>query len=75
MSEEQWRITVDRTACLGSGMCVGVAPSHFSLVDGLSSPRREHAPPDTAVVEAAESCPVEAILVTSAESGATIAPE
>lgn len=75
MTDDQWRISVDRTTCLGSGMCIGVAPGHFALVDGLSSPRHEKAPPDTAVVEAAESCPVEAILITTADSGATIAPE
>ncbi|MFI6998698.1 ferredoxin [Nocardia sp. NPDC050175] len=75
MAQQQWRIEVDRSTCLGSGMCTGLAPDHFTLVDGRSSPITEVVPPDDLLIDAAESCPIEAILVRSAESGEILAPE
>ncbi|QIS08713.1 MULTISPECIES: ferredoxin [Nocardia] len=73
MTQQQWRIEVDRGTCIGSGMCTGIAPDHFTLVDGRSAPISQT--PDDAVLDAAESCPVEAILVRAAESGAILAPQ
>jgi ferredoxin len=29
--DECWTVTVDRDACLGSGMCAANAPRHFQL--------------------------------------------
>ncbi|HEU5475351.1 MAG TPA: ferredoxin [Actinophytocola sp.] len=76
MSEERWRISVDRVTCQASGMCVAVAPQHFELRDGYSTPLAEEIDPDDEdVVEAAESCPVEAIMVTSTADGRVVAPE
>ncbi|MBF6126084.1 ferredoxin [Nocardia brasiliensis] len=74
MTEQKWQITVDREQCLGSGMCVGMAPEHFTLVDGRSSPIAETVAPDEFVVDAAESCPIEAIRVLAAGTGEVIAP-
>ncbi|MBB5913847.1 ferredoxin [Nocardia transvalensis] len=71
---EIWRIEVDREACLGSGLCAATAPEHFVIVDGRSRPVAERAEPAEAVVDAAESCPIEAILVR-ADDGRVIAPE
>lgn len=49
---------------MASGLCVGIAPDHFTL-EGVSavanSPEVE---PDDDVLEAAESCPAMAISVT-----------
>ncbi|MGP4016350.1 ferredoxin [Saccharopolyspora sp. 5N708] len=70
-----WSIEVDSNACIGSGMCVGVAPEHFDLVDGFSCAKQATADPADEVVDAAESCPVEAILVKDTETGRVIAPE
>jgi ferredoxin len=75
MTDQQWRTSVDRDTCIGSGMCVGIAPAHFTLDDGHSRPLAEFIDPADAVLDAAESCPVEAILVRAAGSGKVLAPE
>lgn len=75
MSDERWRISVDRDVCQGTGMCTSMAAKHFQLVGGHSSPIEEEVDADDDVVDAAESCPVEAILVTAAGDGRVIAPE
>ncbi|GAA0531785.1 ferredoxin [Saccharopolyspora subtropica] len=70
-----WSVEVDAGTCIGSGMCAGVAPDHFELVDGYSRAKRAEVEPADEVVDAAESCPVEAILVKETGSGKVIAPE
>ncbi|MEV4479615.1 ferredoxin [Micromonospora coxensis] len=77
MSGEQpggWRVFVDSTRCIGSGICAGAAPGHFTLVGGLSRPVEEQVDPADEVLDAAESCPMEAIIVSDTE-GSRIAPE
>jgi ferredoxin len=52
-------------------MCVGIAPRHFRLDhDDRSHPVRAEIEPDQAVLDAAESCPMEAIAITDAQTGA-----
>lgn len=75
MTEERWRISVDKNVCQSTGMCVSLAPRYFELRDGYSEPLAEEVDPDEDVVEAAENCPVEAIKVTAAGDGRLIAPE
>lgn len=70
-----WLVEVDGDTCIGSGMCVGTASEHFELRDGISCPLHTEVDPSDDVVDAAESCPVEAITVRDAESGAVLAPE
>jgi ferredoxin len=72
---DQWLVSVDRETCIGSGMCTGTAAAHFTLVDGYSTPVAESVEADESIIDAAESCPVEAILVRAAESGQILAPE
>jgi ferredoxin len=69
-----WRVDVDRAACIGSGMCAGIAPGHFVLETGRSRPTHERVAPDDDVLDAAENCPVEAILVRNGLSGTVLAP-
>ena len=73
--EMEWRLHVDPTRCIGSGICAGVAPQHFVLVDGLSRPVAERITADESVLDAAESCPLEAIVVSDVDSLRRIAPE
>jgi ferredoxin len=75
MSDERWRITVNRDVCQGTGMCTSMARKHFQLTGGHSEPIESEIDPDDDVVDAAESCPVEAILVVAADDGRVIAPE
>jgi len=71
---EHWKITVNRDACLGSGLCAGTAPRHFRLDDGRSRAIREDIEPDDIVVDAADMCPAEAITVHNA-AGHHLAPD
>jgi ferredoxin len=68
-----WRVRVDSGLCIGSGMCAATAPDRFALgADAHSRPVRELIDEDESVRDAAASCPVEAISVTDAETGAPV---
>jgi ferredoxin len=56
-------------------MCVLNAERYFELRGSYSEPIQDEIDPDDDVVDAAESCPTEAIRVTSAADGRVIAPE
>ncbi|HSA51349.1 MAG TPA: ferredoxin [Yinghuangia sp.] len=72
---DKWRVEVDRSVCIGSGMCVGGAPGDFTLDGGRQShPVREITDSSEAIMDAAESCPVEAITIVDAETGETVFP-
>jgi ferredoxin len=71
----RWRLRVDAGRCIGSGMCAGTAPNHFRLTSGVSTPLHELTEPDQAVLDAAEQCPVEAIMVLDETSGQLVTPE
>jgi ferredoxin len=70
----EWTVEVDRSTCLGTGMCTSIAPGHFRLDGGTSTPVKSDIDADDAVIDAAESCPMEAILVRSAD-GTVLAPQ
>ncbi|MBQ1072721.1 ferredoxin [Micromonospora sp. C31] len=74
-TNEQWRVHVDPTRCIGSGICAGIAPKHFVLVHGLARPLAERVAPDDALVDAADSCPMEAVIVSEADGLRRVAPE
>lgn len=67
-------VEVDRTLCFGFGDCVDTAPAVFALDDENTAYVID---PDAAgvelIVEAAQNCPVDAIIVCD-ESGAQIYP-
>ncbi|WP_320068126.1 ferredoxin [Micromonospora sp. RTGN7] len=69
-----WRLHVDPTRCIGVGICAGAAPEHFVLVEGLSRPVADRVAPAPAVIYAADSCPMEAILVSDVDTRRRIAP-
>ncbi|MFC0113318.1 ferredoxin [Kibdelosporangium aridum] len=74
MSDTQWRIEVERPLCISSGMCVGIAPDHFELEGDGSHALAEVVDQDEVVIDAAESCPVEAIKVFSTAGDQLVAP-
>jgi ferredoxin len=74
VSAGQWRIAVDRDVCVGSGSCAGIAPGHFRLDRDRSCAIKEWVEPDELVLDAADSCPTEAISVYGA-SGDQLAPQ
>jgi ferredoxin len=71
---EHWKITVDRGACLGSGVCAATAPSHFRLDDGKSRAIQQDVEPDDVLLDVADTCPAEAITVYDA-AGRRLAPD
>ncbi|WP_433269725.1 ferredoxin [Actinosynnema sp. CS-041913] len=70
----KWSLEVDRGTCIGTGVCIGMAPDHFRLEGGTSTPVNESVDPDDVVVDAAESCPMEAILLRDSD-GSVLAPQ
>lgn len=67
-----YRVEIDRTLCIGYGLCTRTAPSSLRLAaDGVAEVVAG-TPHGGDVVEAAETCPMEAISVYD-ESGGTSA--
>jgi len=68
----RWRVRVTGD-CVGSGGCAALSPRHFTLgPDHRSHPLAEIVEPDEAVLDAAASCPMEAIRVEDADSGTAV---
>jgi ferredoxin len=62
------RARVDRDLCIGSAMCVATAPDVFELDDeGLSRVVDQDAGTDELLREAAEGCPVQAVILEDDE--------
>ncbi|MCX4726878.1 ferredoxin [Streptomyces sp. NPDC090052] len=72
---DRWHVEVDRSVCIGSGMCVNHAPDGFALDSARQShPRSPETDASEKVLAAAEGCPVEAIMITLRESGEAVFP-
>ncbi|MEU6367175.1 ferredoxin [Streptomyces sp. NPDC046931] len=72
---DRWHIEVDRGLCIGSAQCVHRAPDAFRLDSARQShPVVPDADAGEPVLEAAENCPVEAILITLAGSREPVFP-
>jgi ferredoxin len=72
---DRWRVEVDRSVCIGSGMCVNHAPAGFELDTARQShPRTPDTDANEQILAAAEGCPVEAILITLHDSRETVFP-
>ncbi|MFF9397480.1 ferredoxin [Streptomyces sp. NPDC014744] len=72
---DRWAVEVDRGLCIGSGMCVNHAPDGFALdTTRQSRPAAPETDADERVLAAAEGCPVEAIMITLADSGEVVFP-
>ncbi|CAL9295010.1 MULTISPECIES: ferredoxin [unclassified Streptomyces] len=69
-----WRIEVDRLVCAGTGLCLGTAHGRMRLDGGRARPVDEVIDPDDAVLDAAETCPMEAITVRETGTGEVLAP-
>jgi ferredoxin len=74
MTAARWRVSVDRDACVSSGNCVALAGELFEHTGEGARPRSEEIDPDDAVVEAAETCPMEAIRIVDMSDDSVIAP-
>jgi ferredoxin len=66
----RWKISVDKNVCIGSAMCVAIAPGRFVLDEReRSSPVEAEIGADEVVRDAAASCPTEAISLVDADTG------
>lgn len=66
----RWKVTVDKDACIGSAMCVGIAPGRFALDERQrSGPVEGEIDADEGVRDAAATCPAEAIALFDAHTG------
>jgi ferredoxin len=69
------RVWVDHHRCVGNSMCEALAPAVFRLNANRQSEAFNPAGDSEAkVLEAAESCPVSAIFVEDAQTGARLFP-
>ncbi|UCF66923.1 MAG: ferredoxin [Acidobacteriota bacterium] len=72
----KYKIEIDGDLCVGDGACCEEAPNTFVLdedeVATVTDPEGD--PPET-ILEAAKSCPTEAIIIYDAETGEKIWPE
>jgi ferredoxin len=71
----RWRLAVDPDRCIGSGLCVAMAPDRFRLADGRSRPVEPEVEEAEEILDAALSCPTEAITVRDTGTGEVLAPE
>jgi ferredoxin len=75
MTADRWHIEVDRTVCIGSGMCFAAAPEGFKLdAARQSNPVEPDATAAESLLAAAEGCPVEAITITLLGTGQPVFP-
>ena len=69
------RVRVDRTVCVGNAMCTTIAPGVFTLNDDRQSEAvNPGGDTEEKILEAAENCPVSAIMVEDAETGERLFP-
>ncbi len=72
----KYKIEIDRDACISDGLCVNEAPGTFEMDDDdiaiVIDPEGDDA--DT-ILEAAQACPSEAIILYDAETGEKVWPE
>ncbi|MEU6504883.1 ferredoxin [Streptomyces sp. NPDC046942] len=72
---DRWHVEVDRSVCIGSAQCLHHAPDAFRLDSARQShPVEADTDASEPVLEAAEGCPVEAILITLVGSGEGVFP-
>jgi ferredoxin len=69
------RVRVDHLLCVGNAMCETFAPNVFQLNDDRQSEAvNPEGDSEEKILEAAENCPMSAILVEDAETGEQLFP-
>jgi ferredoxin len=69
------RVWVDHQRCVGNAMCEALAPAVFRLnADRQSEAIDPAGDTEATILEAAENCPVSAIVVEDAQTGTRLFP-
>ncbi len=72
----KYKIDIDRELCIGDGACCGEAPNTFEMDDEniakVTNPDG-HTPDE--ILQAAQTCPVDAIKLTDAATGEQVWPK
>ncbi len=69
-------IKIDRELCIGDGACCGEAPNTFELDgDNIAVVKDANGHTDEEIVQAAQVCPVDAIILTDAQTGEKVWPK
>ena len=71
---EQWRVSVREDACVGSSFCADLAPGSFVVEKGRSRVLDAAVEANEDLRDAAEACPVLAVVIRDAATGDQIAP-
>jgi ferredoxin len=72
----KYKIEVDRDLCVGDGACCNEAPQVFEMDDeSIAVVLGSDGNTPEEILAAAQSCPVDAIILTDAETGEKIWPE
>jgi ferredoxin len=72
---DRWHVEVDHSVCIGSAQCVHRATDAFRLDSAMQShPVEPETDANEKILAAAESCPVEAIVITLLGSGEPVFP-
>lgn len=72
----KYKIEIDRELCIGDGACVGEAPDTLEMDDeNIAVVTNTAGNSDEEILQAAQVCPVDAIILTDAETGEKVWPK
>jgi ferredoxin len=72
----KYKIKIDRDLCIGDGACVGEAPNALEMDDeNIAIVKDGDANSPDEILQAAQVCPVDAIILTDADTGEQVWPE
>jgi ferredoxin len=72
----KYKIEIDRDACISDGLCVDEAPDTFEMDDeDIAVVINPEGDDPEAILEAAQACLSEAIILYDAETGKKVWPE
>lgn len=70
-----WDVVVDKDTCIGCQTCAEAAPNSYKMRDDDLAEFIGLGDSDEAIMEAAQSCPVDAIRVTDKSTGQQLWPK
>ncbi len=72
----KYKIEIDRDLCISDGACVGEAPNTLEMdSDDIPVVKDPDGNSDEEIMQAAQVCPVDAIILTDKETGEKVWPK